>query len=168
MISVRSNSQRNAEKKCVAFLVDDDRGVLNGLTRLLRADGYRVKAYSSAEKFLSDHDPSMPGFVVLDISMPGLDGLGLQRSMRFNGIDRPIIFLTGHATVPACATAMKAGAIDFLVKPFKAAELFDAIRRAEERDQAEEERRAIRSLLKKLSPREREVLTHLISVKLNR
>lgn len=172
MISVRSNSQRKVEKKiekkCVAFLVDDDRGVLNGLTRLLRADGYKVKAYSSAEKFLSDHDPSMPGFVVLDVSMPGLDGLSLQRSMRSNGFDRPIIFLTGHATVPACATAMKAGAIDFLVKPFKAAELFDAILRAEECDHAEEEGRAIRSLLKKLSPREHEVLTHLIIGKPNR
>jgi FixJ family two-component response regulator len=169
MIQLRSNYRRSIrQNKGVAFLVDDDRGVLTALTRLLQAAGYRVKAYSSAEKFLGDHDPSVPGFVVLDVSMPELDGLSLQRTMALSGIERPIIFLTGHADVPACATAMKAGAIDFLVKPFKAAELFDAIQRAEEQDRINAKRRLIFGILNTLSQREREVLSHMITGKPNK
>ncbi len=169
MIAVRSNSlPKKLQNRCEAFLVDDDRGVLSALTRLLQAAGYRVNAYSSAEKFLSEHEPLVPGFLILDISMPGLNGLNLQSILSMNGIERPIIFLTGQPTVDACAIAMKAGAVDFLIKPFKAAQLFDAIQRAEEQDRLNCECRSIFALFQTLTQREKEVLIHVIAGEQNK
>ena len=99
------------------FLVDDDAGVLKALGRLLRVKGYDVQPYTSPHAFLADHDASVPGCAVLDVAMPGLDGLGLQQALTAEGSSRPIIFLTGKGDIPTSVRAMKAGAVDFLTKP---------------------------------------------------
>ena len=93
------------------FFIDDDQSVLDALVRLLRTAGYEAKAYSSPQAFLDDYDPSMPGCVVLDLSMPRMNGLEFQRELVTRGIERPIIFLSGRGTVPASVEAMKAGAV---------------------------------------------------------
>jgi FixJ family two-component response regulator len=126
-------SIRRGHEDFVVFLIDDDRGVLSALSRLFQAAGYQIKAYSSAEKFLDEHDPSIPGCIILDLWMPGLNGLETQQSLAHQAIERPIIFLTGQGNVDASVAAMKAGAVDFLLKPINQAELFDAVERAKER-----------------------------------
>lgn len=154
------------------YLIDDDAGVLKALTRLLQTAGYQTKAYSSSEKFLQEHDASTPGCVVLDLTMPGLDGLELQQALAHQAAARPIIFLTGHGSVPMSVRAMRAGAIDFLLKPVKRSDLLEAVTRAAEYDKAnrrtQNERKAVRDLLEKLTPREKEVLTHVIAGSLNK
>ena len=154
------------------FIIDDDQGILDALNRFLRTAGYETKAYSSPQTFLDDYDPSMPGCVVLDLSMPGMDGLAVQREFVTWGIERPIIFLTGRGTVPASVEAMKAGAVDFLPKPVEDAELLNAIKVAEERDrvrlQRAAERKAASKLIDKLSPREKEVMELVVQGHLNK
>jgi FixJ family two-component response regulator len=154
------------------FLVDDDRAVLEGLGRLLQAAGFRTKAYSSATTFLHEHDGSIPGCVVLDLAMPEFNGLGVQDALVRQGINRPIIFLTGQATIPESVQAMKAGAVDFLMKPIDHAELLSAIQHAEERDKVhrhkEAQRKAILQKLAKLTPREKEVLDYVVRGWLNK
>jgi FixJ family two-component response regulator len=154
------------------YLVDDDAGVLKALSRLLRAKGYEVKSYVSPQEFLEQHDPAVSGCAVLDVSMPGLDGLELQQALTAGGSHRPIVFITGKGDVPTSVRAMKAGAIDFLTKPTKDTDLLEAVRRAEERD-AEARRRLselelVQAKLKTLTPREREVLTHVVAGRLNK
>ncbi|MGB6351834.1 MAG: response regulator [Pseudolabrys sp.] len=154
------------------FLIDDDPSVLKALTRLLQTAGYKTKAFSSSEAFLDEHDPSVPGCAVLDLTMPGLDGLELQQKLAGKATGRPIVFLTGHASVPASVRAMKAGAVDFLLKPVKQVDLLEAVGRAAALDRvarcADEERRSVYACLEKLTPREREVLTHVIAGRLNK
>ena len=154
------------------FLIDDDPGVLKSLTRLLQTAGYKTKAFSSSEAFLEEHDPSVPGCAVLDLTMPGLDGLELQQELAGKATSRPIVFLTGHGNVPVSVRAMKAGAVDFLLKPVKRDDLLEAVGRAATLDKVarrtDEERRAIYALLEKLTPRETEVLTHVIAGRLNK
>jgi FixJ family two-component response regulator len=164
---------RQSNKEFVVFLVDDDPDVLNALARVLQVEGYKVKAYSSPKSFLDEHDPSIPGALVLDLSMKEMNGLKVQEVLRRQGgIERLIIFLTARATVTTSVAAMKKGAIDFLVKPVAPLELLKSIRHARRRDaenrRAEAERCAIRSLVQTLSPREKEVLTHLIAGKQNK
>ena len=107
-------------EKFTVYLVDDDPGVLKALSRLLRAKGYEVKPYSSPQLFLEEHDVAVPGCAVLDVSMPGLDGLELQRALTASaGSHRPVVFITGKGDIPTSVRAMKAGAIDFLTKPVK-------------------------------------------------
>jgi FixJ family two-component response regulator len=121
--------------KFTVYLVDDDPGVLKALSRLLRARDYDVKPYSSPQLFLEEHDVAAPGCAVLDVSMPGLDGLELQRALTASaGAHRPVVFITGKGDIPTSVRAMKAGAIDFLTKPVKDKDLFEAITRAEARD----------------------------------
>jgi len=154
------------------FLVDDDPGVLKALSRLIRTAGYESRGYLSPRDFLRDHDPSVPGCAILDLTMPDIDGLELQQKLSEDSIERPIIFLTGNADVPASVQAMKAGAVDFLTKPVKREDLLTAIARAEERDaqvrQNRSELQTIEYKLGKLTPREREVLAHVIDGKLNK
>ena len=144
------------------FMIDDDQGVLDALSALVQEAGYETKAYTSPRAFLDEHDPSMPGCVVLDLSMPRMNGLEFQRELVTRGIERPIIFLSGRGTVPASVEAMKAGAVDFLPKPCKGDELLNAIKVAEERDrvtlQRAAERRAASKLIDKLTPREKGVM----------
>ena len=117
-----------------AFLVDDDPGVLKALCRIMRSAGYDPRAYGSAADFLRDHDPSLPGCAVLDLNMPGLDGLELQRQLGDGDGCRPIIFLSGTGDMPTSVQAMKAGAVDFLTKPVKQSDLLAAIAKAEQQD----------------------------------
>src|SRR5450755_2305939 len=116
------------------FLVDDDPGVLKALSRVLRADGWSVESFESAEAFLARPEHMVEGCLVLDVTMPGLDGLELQRRLSAVGESLPIVFLSGHGDIPMAVRAIKAGATDFLTKPVRAAELLAAIRTAIERD----------------------------------
>ena len=154
------------------FIIDDDQGILDALNRFLRTAGYETKAYSSPQAFLEEHDPSMPGCVVLDLSMPRMNGLAVQRELVTRRRERPIIFLSGRGTVPASVEAMKAGAVDFLPKPLKGDELLSAIKVAEERDlvrlQRAAERKAAGKLIDKLTPREKEVMELVVQGHLNK
>jgi len=154
------------------FIIDDDQGILDALNRFLRTAGYETKAYSSPQAFLEEHDPSMPGCVVLDLSMPRMNGLAVQRELVTRGSERPVIFLSGRGTVPASVEAMKAGAVDFLPKPLKGDELLSAIKVAEERDlvrlQRAAERKAAGKLIDKLTPREKEVMELVVQGHLNK
>jgi len=154
------------------FLLDDDPAVLKAVGRLLQAAGFAIKTYCSAEAFVSEHDASTPGCLVLDLLMPGLNGLGVQEALALRGIDRPIIFLTGVGTVPAGVEAMKAGAIDFLTKPVDKSELLSAIKSAEERDKTqrhgEARRKIVLQKVAKLTHREREVLGLIVAGQLNK
>jgi FixJ family two-component response regulator len=154
------------------FIVDDDAGVLKALSRLLRAKGYDVRSYTSPQEFLAHHDATVPGCAVLDVAMPGLDGLELQQVLTSGGSDRPIIFITGKGDIPTSVRAMKAGAVDFLTKPVSDQDLVGAITRAEEQDTKAREVYAefalIEAKMTTLTPREREVLTHVVAGRLNK
>ena len=154
------------------YLVDDDNGVVKALSRLLRSNGYDVRSYTSPQEFLAHHDAAVPGCAVLDVSMPGLDGLELQQALTIAGSHRPVIFITGKGDIPTSVRAMKAGAIDFLTKPLENRILLDAIRRAEMHDvvsrQVQIEFTSIQTKIATLTPREREVLTHVVAGRLNK
>ena len=159
--------------KFIVYLVDDDPGVLKALSRLLRAKGYEIRPYSSPQLFLEEHDVTVPGCAVLDVSMPGLDGLELQRALTAtNGFHRPVLFVTGKGDIPTSVRAMKAGAIDFLTKPVKDVDLFEAVSRAEARDaelrRLHSEMESIQAKVATLTPREREVLIHVVAGRLNK
>jgi FixJ family two-component response regulator len=155
-------------------VVDDEASVRTALCRLLAAHGgYEVIAHDRADSLLQalEDDPD-PGCILLDVSLPGLDGLGVQRVLADSAHAKPIIFLTGCADVPMCASAMRAGAVDFLTKPVDEAVLFDAVGRAIARDAsaraARSEQETTQSRLDSLTPREREVLTHVMAGRLNK
>lgn len=154
------------------FVVDDDKAVLKAIERLLRADGWRVKSFHSAEAFLAEWDAASLGCLVLDVNLPGLDGLALQQQLRDMGQDLPIVFLTGHGDIPMSVRAIKAGAADFLTKPVQAtalnAALCAAIAQQTSRHQAREESSALRLRIARLTPREQEVLKGLADGKLNK
>lgn len=154
------------------YLIDDDIHVLKALTRLLRAAGYEPQAFVSAGDFLKAHDPSVPGCAIVDVAMPGLDGLALQKKLIENAAERPIIFLSGQSDIPISVRAMHAGAIDFLVKPVDKASLLKAVALAAARDQAartaRKERDEIVARFRTLTPREFEVLVHVIAGRLNK
>ena len=148
------------------FPIDDDPRMLKALVTLLQTEGYRTKPYSSSAKFIDDHDRSIPGCVVLDLSMRGLD---FQQTLVHHEVERPIIFLSSNGSVAESVQAMKTGAIDVLpMKPINPSELFEAIKRAKERDSANAESRAIRALLQNLTRREKDVLNHLVAGRLNK
>jgi FixJ family two-component response regulator len=160
-------------ERFAVYLVDDDPGVLKALSRLLRAKGYDVRPYSSPQLFLEEHDVTVPGCAVLDVSMPGLDGLELQRALTAtNGFHRPVLFVTGKGDIPTSVRAMKAGAIDFLTKPVKDVDLFEAVSHAEARDaesrRLHSEMESIQAKVGTLTPREREVLIHVVAGRLNK
>ena len=153
-------------------VVDDDAAVRTAIVRLLGAEGFTATAYGSAESFLAGSDPQEHGCLVLDVALPGLDGLALQQALAERGSHLPIIFLTGRADVPMCAQAMKLGAFDFLTKPVDVTVLLAAIEHALAKDlllrQACQQREATESLLATLTAREREVLTHVMAGRLNK
>lgn len=160
------------DSEFTVFIVDDDPGVLKALSRLLSAAGYRTRTFICPRQFLGAHDHSKPGCAVLDVAMPDLDGLALQQALSTEGLERPIIFITGRGDIPTSVRAMRAGAIDFLTKPISDDELLAAVSRAE---QAESRARHLRSemavikaRLAKLTPREREVLSHVVAGRLNK
>jgi FixJ family two-component response regulator len=161
-----------SEKSPTIFIVDDDPAVLTGLSRLLRSAALSVESFSSPQEFLDQHDPRAPGCLVLDIAMPGLNGLELQEALTKRGSTIPIIFLTGYGTVPDSVKAMKGGALDFLSKPVDEKDLLAAIRIAIEKDSLARldrgEIEEIQERLSTLTPREREVMTHVVSGQLNK
>jgi FixJ family two-component response regulator len=154
------------------FIVDDDEPVRKAVSRLLRSAGIAVAVFASPREFLAQYDPASPGCLVLDITMPEVDGLQLQATLGEKGSILPIIFLTGHGDVSKSVQAMKRGAFDFLSKPVKDKDLLTAVRAAIERnavarlDQAKLSE--IRARLDTLTPREREVLEQVVSGKLNK
>ena len=154
------------------FVVDDDPAVVNGLSRLLSVQGYRVRAYRSGNAFLNEHDPSVIGCALVDFRLPNLSGLEVQAKLLKASYKRPVIFLSGTADVPTSVEAMKMGAIDFLVKPISADLLFAAIDRAIANDieqrRTKADRAAFERLLQTLTRREREVLPHVVSGRLNK
>ena len=160
------------EEAFTVFLVDDDAGVLKALSRVLRGRGYNVRPYASSQAFLADHDPAAPGCAVLDVAMPGLDGLKLQQALTAGEAQRPVIFITGRGDVPTSVRAMKAGAVDFLTKPVSGEALVEAIGRAAKQDSESRklhvELAGINAKLTSLTPREREVLGHVVAGRLNK
>ena len=154
------------------FLVDDDPGVLKALSRVLREAGYAVETYESAESFLARYRAGSEGCLVLDVSMPGLDGLELQRFLASEGELLPIVFVTGRGDIPMSVRAMKAGASDFLTKPVRANALLAAVHSAIEQGaiarRARAETEDLRRRLQSLTAREREVLAALAGGKLNK
>jgi len=154
------------------FIVDDEAGVRKAVARLLRAAGIQAAAFASAADFLAAYDPHAPGCVLIDVRMPDLNGLDLQRELSGRGGTLPVIFLSGHADVPISVQAMKAGATDFLTKPVQDAVLFAAVRAAFEKDRvariAQAERADIAARLASLTPREREVMEHVVTGQLNK
>jgi FixJ family two-component response regulator len=149
------------------FLIDDDQGTLDTLSELLREVGYSSKTYTEPTSFLEEHDVAAHGCAVLDLMMPGLNGLNVQSELKKRGIERPVIFLSGHADVATSVEAMKGGAIDFLQKPVEFDELLTAIKTAEERDRVRlrnhAECEAVAQRLAKLRPRERQVLDLVVT-----
>jgi FixJ family two-component response regulator len=149
----------------VAFIVDDDAAVREALGSLLRSVGLRVEAFSSAKEFLAFPRPAVPACLVLDVRLPGLSGLELQSELARSGHQLPIIFITGHGDIPMSVRAMKAGAVEFLTKPFRDQDLLDAIQQAIARDDEALQHRAVVAEINRrfemLTPREREVM-HLV------
>jgi FixJ family two-component response regulator len=153
-------------------VVDDDPSVLKSLARLIEAAGYRVRTYERASDFLERRRPKGPECLVLDLQMPGLGGLDVQRALAAGGQAVSVIFLTGHGDIPSSVKAMKDGAVDFLTKPVRGATLLEAIRAAIDKDKArlkgERELASIRSRIGSLSPREHEVFRWVIAGRLNK
>jgi FixJ family two-component response regulator len=158
--------------KPLIHIVDDDDSLRDSLVDLLNAAGMEARTYASTGDFLMHPPVDRPGCVLLDVRLPGPSGLDLQAAMQRPGVALPVIFLTGHADVPTTVRAMKAGAVDFLEKPFERDTLLDALRRALARDAAERQARdqasRQRTRLAVLSGREREVFDGIVAGKLNR
>jgi two-component system response regulator FixJ len=158
--------------KAVVYIVEDDPSFRKSMERLIRASGYEVVAFESANPFLAKASVRHPGCLLLDVRLPDIDGLRLQQELIEKGIHLPIIFMTGHGSIPMSVQAMKEGAIDFLPKPFKTDDLLSAIEKAVERDthyvQEESQKNKINALIDSLTPREKEVLRWVITGKLNK
>jgi FixJ family two-component response regulator len=154
------------------FLVDDDPAVRKSLARLLREEGFGVEEFESAEAFLSRAQPPAEGCMVLDVTMPGLDGLELQERLRESGRHLPIVFLTGVGDIPMSVRAIKSGATEFLTKPVRSQVLVDAVRAAIEEASADRQARAELAIHRQrfaaLTGREREVLQGLMKGRLNK
>jgi len=161
-----------AEQRGVVFVVDDDVSVRESLNELIRTAGLEVRVFASAHQFIAHSRPDAPSRMVLDVELPGLNGLELQSRMKEIDRDVPIIFITGHGDIPMSVRAMKAGAVEFLTKPFPGEELLAAIQRALERSKIarseEAKLREIQAAYDSLTPREREVMALVVSGFLNK
>jgi FixJ family two-component response regulator len=160
------------EADAVVFVVDDDAAMRRSLENLLRSVGLRTEAFASAQEFLRRRRPDGPACLVLDVRLPGPSGLDLQKRMTETDLEIPIVFITGHGDVPMSVRAMKAGAVEFLTKPFRDQDLLDAIQQALERDGIAREQRAeiaeLRRRLESLTRREREVMALVVAGLLNK
>jgi FixJ family two-component response regulator len=160
------------EADSVVFVVDDDSSVREAIKSLIKSVGLRVETFETAQQFLGSKRPEVPGCVVLDVRLPGLSGLDLQRELAANDIKLPIIFITGYGDIPMSVTAMKAGALEFLTKPFRDQDLLDAIQKALERDRGAWRQRMETAELRKrfdaLTSREREVMRLVVAGLLNK
>lgn len=156
----------------VVFVVDDDPSVRSTLKFLLNTVGVKVESFDSADSFLRGTPPDVPSCLVLDVRLPGLSGLDFQRELAARNIHIPIIFVTGHGDIPMSVRAMKAGAVEFLTKPYRDQDLLDAIRIALERDRGRREQEKdvseLRMRFESLTPRERKVISMVVSGMLNK
>jgi FixJ family two-component response regulator len=170
--SVQGRESAPADATPIVFVVDDDISVRESLDALIRCLGWQPETFASAEEFLSRPRPPVPSCLVLDVSLPDLNGLELQKLIAADRINMPIIFITGHGDVPMTVQAMKAGAVEFLTKPFDDEVLLTAIRHAIERSSAalgrEAEIQRLRECYASLTPREREVMALVVSGMLNK
>jgi FixJ family two-component response regulator len=160
------------EERPVVFVIDDDQSVRDGLEGLLHSVGLEVRLFPSTLEFLQSERPDAPGCLVLDVRLPGMGGLEFQRELNKSGIYLPIVFITGHGDIPMTVRAMKAGAVEFLTKPFRDQDMIDAVQLALERDR---ERRAqedsvagLRARYDTLTPREQEVVVLVASGLMNK
>jgi FixJ family two-component response regulator len=160
------------EPDAIVFVVDDDVSVREALGSLIRSAGLRVETFASAQEFLARPRADAPSCLVLDVRLPGLSGLDLQKRMAELNVEIPIVFITGHGDVPSSVQAMKAGALEFLIKPFADQDLLDAIQQAIRRDRAARQQQAemkeLHGRYESLTPREREVLELVVSGLLNK
>jgi FixJ family two-component response regulator len=156
----------------IVFIVDDDLSVRRSTERLVQSAGLKVQTFTSAKEFLKNVRFEGPACLVLDVRMPGLSGIDLQQELTQSGIQIPIIFITGHGDIPMSVRAMKAGAVEFLTKPFRSRSLLDAIRAALERDRSAHKERLeageLRQRYEQLTPREREVMVLVAAGLLNK
>ena len=156
----------------VVFVVDDDRSVRSSLKFLISSVGLEVESFDSADSFLKRKLPDVPSCLVLDVRLPGLSGLDFQRELAARNIRTPIVFITGHGDIPMTVRAMKAGAVEFLSKPFRDQDLLDAVRIALDRDRArreqEKELKDLRQRFDSLTLREQEVISMVVSGMLNK
>jgi FixJ family two-component response regulator len=166
------NEFASREQSPVVFIVDDDQGIRDALRRLITSVGLAAEVFATAQAFLTAHRPDAPGCLVLDVRLPGLSGLDLQRELAAADASLPIIFLTGYGDIPMSVRAMKAGAVEFLTKPFREQDLLDAIRHAIDRDRVVRAgRRDLAELGRRygsLTRRERDVMAGVIAGLLNK
>lgn len=160
------------ELDAIVLVVDDDVSVREALQRLIRSAGYGIETFGSAREFLARPITDVPSCLVLDVRLPGLSGLDLQKRMAEVNLEIPIVFITGHGDVPSSVQAMKAGALEFLIKPFAEQDLLDAIQQAIRRDRAARQERAemreLQGRYETLTPREREVMERVVFGLLNK
>ena len=156
----------------VVFIVDDDASVRRSIQDLLSSVALRSEAFATPQEFLDSKRADCPGCLVLDVRLPGMSGLDFQRALAAAGVSLPIIFITGHGDVPMSVQAMKSGAVEFLMKPFRSQELLDAIQQALDRDRklraGRRELVELRHRYETLTPREREVMELVVSGLLNK
>lgn len=161
-----------SELQPVVLVVDDDDEVRASLERLIRSAGLTVKTFASADQFLKSERPDVPGCLVLDVKLPGLGGLDLQRRLADSDLAIPIVFITGHGDIPMSVRAIKAGAVEFLTKPFRDQDLLDAINQAIELDRTTREWKSeiakLRDRYETLTPREQEVMQLVVAGMLNK
>jgi len=162
----------NMPAEPTVLIVDDDAQMRESLRNLIRSVGLRVELFASAQEFVQSELPDAPSCLVLDVRMPGLSGLDLQKQASEAGLEIPIIFITGHGDIPMTVRAMKAGAVEFLSKPFRDQDLLDAIQQALDRSRkAREQEAATKELCQRfssLTPREREVMQRVVAGLLNK
>jgi len=172
MFTARAQQGRMAEPTPIVFVVDDDISVRNSLEWLIKFEGWQAETFSSAQEFLARSRVFVPNCLVLDVSLPGLSGLDLQQHIGEGRAEMPIIFITGHGDIPTTVRAMKAGAVEFLTKPFADDELRDAIRNALERSRSAlvqlSERRKLEERYATLSEREQQVMALVVRGELNK
>jgi FixJ family two-component response regulator len=166
------SKQEMSKPESIVYVVDDDESVRESIQSLIRSVGLHVEAFASAQDFLRSKRPDVPGCLVLDIRLPGFSGLQLQRKLADADIRIPIVFMTGHGDIPMTVKAMKAGAVEFLTKPFRDQDLLDAIQQAIETDRSAQRERSLtddlRERYESLTPREREVTRLVVSGLLNK
>jgi FixJ family two-component response regulator len=164
--------QTTVQQKALIFVIDDDAAVCAGVTTLLESVGMQVKTFGSTSEFLQTKRPDEPSCLLLDVRLPGMSGLDFQLKLTALGIHTPIVFITGHADVPMGIRAMKAGAIEFLCKPFRSQDLLDAVTAAVEHDRnrrtAEQSLSKLQACFDLLTAREREVMSHVVTGIMNK
>jgi FixJ family two-component response regulator len=169
MVTQRSSSAKSVEStdQPIVFVIDDDASMRQALARLLQSVQLRAEAFASPQEFLQGVCPNVPSCLVLDVRLPGLSGLDFQAELARADVRIPIVFITGHGDIPMTVRAMKAGAVDFLAKPFRDQDLLDAVTAAIQRDQTRREHENavadVRGHFSSLTPREREIMAFVAS-----